>query len=189
MKELLGNMFRRTWQLLVACPAAWDAIASERPAVQVIRSRYVYPWVGVCVCASFVCGLLYASEGAFEAALSHAIATGVSLLGGYFACKALCQIYLRRSRPDLDSKADCETVVAYAYTVILCINLLTTVMPSLFFLKALTLYAAYLVWEACRAVWLLRDEERGNIVLAFTLVLVLVPVAVGMLVHWMLPNI
>ena len=189
MIELLRHMFKRAWELVVSSSTTWDVIAAEKSNMQMLRKQYIYPLTLSATCISFVFHWIYASERAFETAFLCAVITGVSLLGGYFIINFACLLYLQKTRPDLANKTDCETVVAYSYTVILLIEIITTIIPSFFFFKILNMFTAYLVWEGCRAVWLLKDEERGNIVLVFSLVLIFTPVIIGRIMHWMLPNI
>lgn len=189
MTDLLRNILKRAWGMIVATGPTWDAIAAEGRDVQTLRRQYVYPLMALAVLVSFVFSLVYADERAFEAAVLHGITTAVALLSGYFASCAICLLFLQKKRPDLADRTDCETVVAYSYTVILLVEMVTTVMPSLFFFKILDMFTAYLIWDGCRAIWMLKDEERGNVVLVFSVVIIFVPIVAGLLLQWMLPNI
>ena len=188
MRNLLRDIFKRAWGMIVATGATWDAIAAEARDMQALRKRYVYPLVALAVLLSFVFNLMYAEERAFESAVLHAIITATTLFASYFAANAICLLFLQKKRPDLADRADCETVVAYSYTVILLVEMVTTIAPSLFFFKILDMFTAYLIWDGCRAIWMLKDEERGNVVLVFSIVIIFIPIVVGLLLQWMLPN-
>ena len=123
MRNLLRDIFKRAWGMIVATGATWDAIAAEARDVQALRKRYVYPLVALAVLLSFVFNLMYAEERAFESAVLHAIITATTLFASYFAANAICLLFLQKKRPDLADRADCETVVAYSYTVILLVEM------------------------------------------------------------------
>jgi hypothetical protein len=189
MVELLKNIIARAWKIIISGSAAWDEIAAERLPVRQIRVQYVYPWIGLTIAAAFVFGLLYARNAMFENAILNTIITAISLLGGYFVSNFICLAYLKKIRPDLATKIQTETLVAYSYTVIILIELFTIIVPSLFFLRILSVFVAYVIWEGCRAIWRLKEDERGNIVLVFSLTIILVSIIINRIIHWMLPNI
>lgn len=187
-KNILKNMFKRAWGIITSSEATWDQIAAEKAPVNVIRKNYIFPWIIVCILLSLALALFRADSKVFEAGLLNAIITTISLFGGYFLSNLICFAYLKKSKPDLASKTDCETVVAYSFTIIILIDIIITLVPSLFFLRILSIFTAYCVWEACRAIWNLNEEERGNIVLIFSIVLIFVPIIINKFIHILLPN-
>ncbi len=189
MKEFWWNIFRTAWGLVVSTKATWDVIGAAGVRARAVRREYVFPLAAVAVAVSFVFGFVYTEERMFEAAVLHAIIAAASLFGGYLVANFFCYLFLRKTRPDLADKNDCEIVAGYSFTTILLIEILTTVFPNLFFFKILNIFTAYLVWEGCRVIWMLKDEERGNIVLLFSVVIIFVPVVIRQLLRWMLPNI
>jgi len=183
MVEILKNMVKRAWGIIISGSATWNEIAVEKTSVSVIRRQYVFPWIALTVAVAFLFNLQ-----TFEKAILNAIITAISLFGGYFISNFICFAYLKNSRPDLASKTDSETLIAYSYTIIILIDLVTIIAPSLFFLRVLSIFAAYVIWEGCRAIWQLKEDERGNIVLIFSLVVIFVSVIINRMIHWMLPN-
>ena len=154
--------------------------------VKQIRAQYIYPWIGLTVASAFLFGLLYARTAVFETAILGAVLTAISLAGGYFITNFACFAYLKKARPDLATKIQTETLVAYSYTIIILIELFTIIVPSLFFLRILSLFAAYVVWEGCRAVWQLKEDERGNIVLVFSAVIILVSIIINGMISFLI---
>ncbi len=188
MGEVFKNMFKRAWGIIISGNTTWDEISAENKPVKIIRENYVYPWIIFTVTLSFVFNLFYTQYKAFEFSLLNAIITALSLLGGYFISNLICLSYLKKSKPELAVKNDCETLIVYSYTIIIVIDIVTIIIPSLFFLRILSIFIAYVIWEGCRAIWLLKDEERGNIVLIFSIVLIFIPIIINKVIHLMLPN-
>ena len=189
MIELFKNIISRAWKIIISCNIAWDEIAVERLSVKQIRAQYIYPWIGLTVAMAFLFGLLYARNAVFENAILNAVITSISLLGGYFVSNFICFAYLKKSRPDLATKIQTETLVAYSYTIIILIELFMIIVPSLFFLRILSLFVVYVIWEGCHAIWQLKEDERGNIVLVFSLVIIFVSIIINRMISFMLPNI
>ncbi|NDV47837.1 hypothetical protein D0T49_12345 [Paludibacter sp. 221] len=181
-------MFKRAWGIITAGNFTWDEIASEKAPAGRVRKEYVYPWIIFAIILSFVFPALYASQRPLEGGLVSAIITAITLFGGYFASVFVSFAYLKKSKPDLASRNDCETVIAYSYTIIILIEIITTIVPSLFFLRILSIFVAYVIWESCRAVWMLKEEDRGSVVLVFSIAVIFIPVIINRLIHWMLPN-
>ena len=187
-KDILKNMLNKAWGLIVAADSTWDSIASEQASVTTIRKNYIYPWILCGVILSFIFNGIYAPARPIEAALVHAIITLLSLTGGYYISNLVCFAYLNKYKPDLASKNKCETIVGYSYTIIILIEILITIMPSLFFLRILSLFVAYSVWEGSRAIWQLNEEERGSVVLIFSIIIIFMPIIVNKIIHILLPN-
>ncbi len=178
----------RAWNLIVYGRTTWDKIAEEKKPISVIRKQYIYPWIIVCVLIVFLFNMLYASERSVESGILSVIVASLSMVGGYFISNILCFLYLKKYRPELASKTECETIVAYSYTIIILIEILIAIIPSLFFLRVLSMFVGYVVWEGSRAMWLLKEEERGNIVLIFSIIVIFIPIIINRIIHMMLPN-
>jgi len=189
MQEILKNMTSRAWVIIFSSNTAWDEIVAEKVLADIIRKQYIYPWIVVAVASAFLFNLIYASDRVFETSILNAIITALSLFGGYFASNLICFAYLKRTNPDLASKTSCETLIAYSYTIIILIEIVTIMIPSLFFLRILSIFIAYVLWEGCRAIWMLKEEDRGNIVLVFSVVIIFIPIIITKIIHWMLPNV
>lgn len=188
MGETVKNMFKRAWDIVVSGNAIWSKISEEKKPISVIRKEYIYPWIILCVVLVFLFNTIYASEKSIETGILSVIVTSLSMIGGYFISNILCLLYLKKYKPELASKNECETIVAYSYTIIVLIEILIAVIPSLFFLRILSMFVGYVVWEGCRAVWLLKEDERGSIVLIFSIIIIFIPIIINRVIHMMLPN-
>ncbi len=176
-------------ELMVNTSLAWDNIATTPTTKKSIRSLYAFPWMVLCICTVFFFNSLYAREKVIETGFLNSLITAVSFFGGYFLSNAICFWYLRKQLPEKYTEIDSEKIVSYSFTTIFILKIVTTALPSLFFLQILCIYTAYLVWEGCRSVLKLEDEERGNIVLVFSLLIIFSPALISMVIHLMLPNV
>ena len=185
---MMKDMFKRAWGIITSGNATWDRIAEERKPVSAIRKQYIYPWIILCVVLVFLFDTLYASERSIEKGILSVIVTSLSMLGGYFISNILCFLYLKKYQAELASKVESETIVAYSYTIIILLEILIAIIPSLFFLRILSMFVGYMVWEGCRAMWKLKEDERGNIVLIFSIIIIFIPIIISRIIHMMLPN-
>src|SRR5665647_1415191 len=188
MKKRIRNIVDQSWEILISTVVAWNRIASLKVTKMELRKQFVFPWIALCVLIVFIFKSLYTSEKSIEVGIINAIITALSLIGGYFLSNAICFWYLRKHQPDTYSAIDCEKIVSFSFTTIFALKIIITIFPGLFFLQILNIYTAYLVWEGCRAVLKLNEDERGNIVSVFTLAIIFLPILIGQIIHFMLPN-
>lgn len=186
--EQAKKILTRVWKLTVSPSIAWDEIAVEFPTERDLHRQYVFPLIMACVLIEFVCSTLYASAHSLQVGFLQAVITAVALIGGYFASCAACYWYLNRIYPKQYLREDCTKVVSYCFTVVIVLKMMVAIVPSLFFLQILNVFVAYLVWEACRAVFGILEAERGNVVLFFSLFMILFPPILSALTKLLLPN-
>jgi hypothetical protein len=191
MRYKIKYIFTAAWKLVFSTKQAWARIEKEAKNVKEIRNSYVFPWIVVCLLASFVASLIGADvdTNPFEKAFLNFIITLAALWGGYFLVIKICRWYFAKEYPFDEKAVKTEAVVAYSFTTIFWLELIISVFPSLFFLQILSIHAAYLVWEGSGVIFKLEEEKKGNIVLVFTLAIIFVPVFINRGIHWMLPNI
>jgi hypothetical protein len=188
MKRKLKNIIERPLKLIYATSATWDIIASLKVTKQDIRKHFLIPWVAFIVGIAFIFSGIYARDKFIETGIINAIITALSFIGGYFLSNAICFWYLRKQFHEKYTALACEKIVCYSFTAIFILKTITIILPNLFFLQILSIYTAYLVWDGCRAILKLNEEERGNIVLVFTLTIIFSTVIISHIIHLMLPN-
>lgn len=189
MKRKIINILELPWKLITSTSATWDNIASSHVSKTEIRNQFVFPWIAITVIVVFIFESLYALDKPLQTGMINAIISTVSLIGGYFLSNTICFWYLRKQEQEKFTALDCERIVSYSFSAFFLLKIVTTILPSLFFLQILNIYTAYLVWEGCRAVLKMNEEERGNIVLVFTIFIIFSPVIISQIVHLMLPNV
>ncbi|NDP22661.1 MAG: hypothetical protein GZ091_16510 [Paludibacter sp.] len=175
MKQSKLNILKHSWGLYISAVSTWDAIDIERLKRNEFRKYFIFPWISLCVLIVCIFDCLYAPDKPLETGILHGIIRAVSLLGGYFLSNKICFWYLRKNHKAGISAVICEKVVGYSFTTIFLLNIVTTILPSLFFLHILNVYIAFMVWEGCRAIFKLNEEDRSNLVLVFTAVIIFIP--------------
>jgi hypothetical protein len=188
MKIDFKHLIKQSWGLLSNTGKSWDAIGAEKAASRDIRGTYVFPWIIVCTVIVFLSGLLYVHERKFEIAFLKSIVAAVSLSGGYFVAIRTCFWFLKKRNITNCSKDDCERLAAYSFTTLFVLKALVALLPSLFFLQIFVVHCAYLVWEGLRAVMNLNEDERGNVVLVLSLIIILSPAIIAWILNFMVPN-
>lgn len=188
MEKTSKNIIVLTWQLFLTPGLTWDKIASQRVTENEIRRKFVFPWIALCVATVAVFDSLYAGVKGLETGILNATITAISLIGGYYLANKICLWYLRRHLAEKFTSGATGTIVSYSFAIVFVLEIITTVLPGLFFLHILHIFIAYLVWEGCRAILMLGEEDRGNIILVFTVVIIFAPVLISRVIYLMLPN-
>ena len=188
MSQRKIHILRHSWGMYISAVATWDAIAIENIKENEIRKYFVFPWIALCVLTVCVFDSLYAPSKGLETGFLNGIINAVSLLGGYFLSNKICFWYLGKQLKIGQSAIKSEKIVSYSFTTVFLLDVVTTVVPSLFFLYILNVYIAFMVWEGCRAVLKLNEEERGNIVLVYTIVIIFIPIFISKMLQFMLSN-
>ncbi|MDR0370416.1 MAG: hypothetical protein LBH80_00965 [Prevotellaceae bacterium] len=189
MRHKIKYIFTAAWDLVFSTKQTWSHVEKEMKSVREIRSGYVFPWIAVCVLTSFVSSFFVSDTNLFEKAFLNFIITSAALVGGYFLTIKICRRYFAKEYPLDENIVKIETVVAYSFTTIFLLEVITSVFPSLFFLQILSIHAAYLVWEGSGVVFGIEEDKKGNIALVFALAIIFVPVLINRAIHWMLPNV
>ena len=187
MKIDFKHIVIRSKDLFVNTKKTWNVIAAEKTTSRTIRNTYVFPCICVCTLIVFLTNLLYISERSFELAFLKAFVTGLSLAIGYFIASKAC-FWALTKRIGNKSQDACEIVVAYSFTTIFALKILTSLFPTLFFLQILVIHSAYLLWEGTRAMLNFDEKEQENMILILALILIGSPMIINMLLNLMLPN-
>lgn len=175
-----------SWGLLTSSSNTWDKISLENIEGNQIRKTYLYPWIALCILITLIFDSAYADKNFIQTGLLQSLIMAISLLGGYFLSNKICFWYLRKNHDNQFSFNACEKVVSFSFTAIFTIKIISAIFPEFLFLHLLNIYVAYLVWEACRAILKIDEDERGNIVFAFTICIVFSPIIIGQCIHLML---
>ena len=188
MKISFKHIVVRSRNLFIETGKTWDTIASEQTTVKDVRNTYVFPWIFVCTTIVFLTNLLYDSERNVEIAFLKALVAGLSLLAGYFVAAGAC-FWVLTKKIGNKSKETCELLVAYSFTTIFALEILTSLIPSLFFLQILVVHCAWLLWEGSRVVLKLNEKEQEAVILFLSVILIFSPIIIEMILKFMLPNV
>jgi hypothetical protein len=92
-------------------------------------------------------------------------------------------------QPNFAVKENVARLVFYSFSLMYFFRIVTAILPGLFFLKVLNVFTAYLVWDGCRGVMGMDEDERSNFVLLVTGMVIFTPFIARYLLQWLLPNI
>jgi hypothetical protein len=169
-----------SWNLHASTAATFATEKQKSFNAKEIFSHYNLPWIALCSVAVFVFGIIYNDNTIsynFLKAFAHAAALSIA----YFAS---IQIMLRLFKLwDISiSNSDLYKMVSYSFATIYSIGLITTFIPTLFFLKILNVYTVFIVWEASRVLFDSSEEQNSKVLFALSAcVLFIAPIVRGII--------
>lgn len=187
MKKNLVNIFSYSWGLMMSTTPTWVGISNKNNKENESFTKFVVPWVVLCTLIVFVFETIYAESKHVETGFIYAFVNLLSLFGAYFFTKTITNSYFKKNLPELFSKINIEKIVAYSFAVVFVIKIITTIIPSLFFLQILNIYTIYIVWDGCRVIFNINEDERGKIMLLISLSIIFTPAIINKIVFFMLP--
>lgn len=187
MKKNLKNIFARTWGLMMSTTATWEDIAEENSKENDSFLRFVLPWIAFSTFIILIFDALYAEVKFVETGFVHAFINVIALLGAYYFTLAITSSILKKNMSGIYSVIKVEKIVAYSFSVIYVLKVVAAVIPSLFFLQILDVYTVYIVWEGCRVIFNIDEDERGKIMLFISLSIIFTPMFIKRVILLMLP--
>lgn len=187
MKKNFINIFSWSWGLMMSTSPTWEGIADEQIKENDSLRQFIFPWTALCTLVVFVFEALYADDKSFETGFIYALINVISFLGAFFFTRSIANSYFKKNHEAVYSKLSIEKIVAYSFTVVFVIKLITTIIPSLFFLQILNIYTAYIVWEGCRVIFDINEDQRGKMMLLISLSIIFTPTIISKVMHLMLP--
>ena len=187
MKKNFINIFGRSWGLMMSTAPTWENIADEEVKENDAFKQFVFPWILFCTVVVFVFGALYANDKNVETGFIYALINIISLMSAFFFTKSIANSYFKKNHEISFSKTNIEKIIAYSFTVVYVIKLVTSIIPSLFFLQILNIYTAYIVWEGCRVIFDLNEDQRGKLMLIISISIIFTPTIFSKVMHLMLP--
>ncbi|MBP1676714.1 MAG: hypothetical protein H6Q20_1273, partial [Bacteroidetes bacterium] len=187
MEMNIAKIFARSWGLMMTTTPTWEGIAGEKTRTNESFRSFVAPWVIFCSIVSLVFGVIYADSKVLETGFLHAVITSVSLFAAFFLTKAFSFSFFAANISKVVPRQDIEKLLAYSFTVVFVIKVITDIIPSLFFLKILNVYTAYIVWEGCNTVLVLDEDNRGKMMIMMSSCIVFLPGLISKIIRLMLP--
>ena len=175
----LGTNPVPTWKKLA------QNISSEG---ETFLSRFVYPLIGMTTLANFI-GILWNRKGfQFEYALKSSAVTFVTLFAAFFlASYILNKLFIRYfNKPD--SLPLTQQFVGYTYSFSYVIQILQSLLPSLFFLKFALLYVIYVIWVGSDSFMNIPEKSRIKFMAVVSFVLFVVPILIEKIFFMLMPR-
>lgn len=183
----LRNIFNRTWGMMMSTTSTWEEIAEEDSKENDSFVRFVLPWIAFSTFIILIFDALYAEVKFVETGFVHAFINVIALTGAYYFTLAVTNSFLKKNMPGVFSVVKTEKMVAYSFAVIYVLKVVAAVIPSLFFLQILDVYTVYIVWEGCRVIFNIDEDDRGKIMLFISLSIIFTPMLIKRVILLMLP--
>lgn len=187
MKFLIENIVLRSWGLMMSTSHTWEGIKAEKNVKSGFKTFYV-PFVLICVAVVLLFKTLYADSNNIQTGIVFGVIALLAYMGSFYFTRYLTTRFLRQNHPEINDASAIENIVAYSFAVVFVLKIVTTMIPSLFFLQILNIYTVYIVWEGCRILFDMDEDERGKIMLIVGLSAMFVPALVTKIVQLMLPS-
>lgn len=188
MKTNILTIFKPTWGLMMSTALTWETIKTDLKPNSNTFIIYVLPWTIIISLIVSLFSALYSTEKIIETAFIMGFVTAISLIGSYFISRSLAYSFFRKNHSDLFSKTDISKIVSYSFAVIYTTKIITSIIPSLFFLQILNVYTVYIVWEGCRIFFNINEDERGKSMLLISLCVIFMPSIISRVILFMLPG-
>ena len=185
--DLIIQLFTRSWKLIADTPATWDEIAVEKSTPGSVFLHYTLPLIFICFLFSSFSGYFYADDNRVTVGFLKGLSVALSFLVANLLTYWIGVRALDHFQPNFGVKKNIARLVFYSFCVMYLLLIITSIFPELFFLKVLNIFTAYLVWDGCRGVMGMNEDERSNFVLLVTGMIIFIPLIVRYLLQWMLP--
>lgn len=187
MKTTFLNIILRSWGLMKSTALTWESIISDTEEKKPFR-KYFMPLLLVCVAVVLIFKTIYANNKHVQTGFVYAVVMLIAYVGAFYLTRYLSGRYILKNHPDKKSDILLEKLIAYSFSVVFAIKLITSIIPSLFFLQILNVYTIYIVWEGCRVMFDIDEDERGKIMLIVGLTIMFAPAVISKVVLFMLPG-
>jgi len=186
MKTNILQVIIRTYGMMMSTSQTWEETVNDTDK-KPFRNYFL---ILLLFCAAIVLAFktIYADSKPVESGIIYAVITLIAFTGTYYLARYFCSSYLKKNHPDKNQPLVVEKIVAYSFSVVFPIKIITTIIPSLFFLQILNVYTIYIVWEGCRIVFDMDEDERGKIMLIIGLSVMFLPAIISKIILFLIPG-
>jgi hypothetical protein len=186
MKTNIQHVIAQTWGLMMSTSQTWEGIVNDKDEKSF--QKYFLPLLFVCAIAVLGFKIIYADSKPIQAGFVYAVITAIAYTGTFYLTRYFTVSYLRTNHSDKNNAMLIQKMVAYSFAVVFPIKLITTIISSLFFLQILNVYTVYIVWEGCRIIFDMDEDERGKIMLIVGLSIMFLPAIISKVILFMVPG-
>lgn len=168
---------------------SWKKLAEQDTSNSTdFLNRFFYPLLGLTTLATFV-GVLWNQKGFdLESALKSASLTFMTLFAAFFLSAFLLnKLFVYRFK-QADNLQHTQYFVGYILSLSYVIDMLTALLPALFFLKFGLLYLPYIVWVGSEYFIPIEEKNRTRFMVCTTFVLIALPWAIEKLFLFLMPR-
>lgn len=186
MKTNIQRVIVHTWGLMMSTSQTWEGIVNDKD--QKSFQKYFLPLLLVCSAIVLVFKTIYADNKPIQTGFVFAVITTIAYFSTFYFTRYFTVSYLRSNHSDKNNPELIQKMISYSFSVVFPIKIITTIIPSLFFLQILNIYTVYIVWEGCRIIFDMDEDERGKIMLIVGLSVMFLPAIISKIILLMVPG-
>lgn len=186
MKTDIENILFRTWGLMMSTSQTWETIINNK--TEKSFKKYFLPFLLLCVAFVVVFKAIYADSKHLQVGFVYGVISVIAYIGAFYLTHYFTKSFINKHHSDKYNDVIVEKLISYSFSVVFAIKLITTIIPSLFFLQILNVYTVYIVWEGCRLMFDVDEDERGKIMLIVGGSVMFVPAIISKIILFMVPG-
>lgn len=186
-------MYKQLFQIIVSLGVSpipsWKKLAeNDTSDSAVFLNKFIYPLLGLTTLANFV-GILWNRKGfPIESALKSASVTLVSLFAGFFLAAYLLNKILVRYFGKSDNLSHTQYFVGYIASFGYVIQIILSLLPTLFFVRFALLYVIYVIWVGSESFMQIEEKMRIRFMVITSIILFVAPVIIQELMLKLMPR-
>ncbi|TAJ15530.1 hypothetical protein DMA11_01150 [Marinilabiliaceae bacterium JC017] len=182
LKLMYRNLLVRSKNLIISPSVEWTNILNEKTTSNEILSLFNLPLIGICTATTFLGYLFNHQEILIDLALKQAaFAFSAFFFGLYASFFILLKIMPRFY--DSTSKELAFKLIAYPSVMIYLIHLMNTLFPETYFLRILSLYSGYIIWEGLSILTFKKRELQIFLTAIITFSILMMPWIISQLFY------
>ncbi|MDR1779382.1 MAG: YIP1 family protein [Tannerella sp.] len=182
------NIFDRLTGLIFKPKETWREIPQGEDEHEAFLCRFVYPVLGLVALAAFVGVFFNRKEFDLVIALKSSIKECVSYGGGFFlGAYLLNEIWGAIFKRQKDIKL-CLFFVGYSSSVMYVLSIIMSLLPEVFFLRVLTVYTVYVIWEGAIPFMHVDEGEQMKFTVLASLIVMLSPAIIWLALFLLMPG-
>ena len=184
---MLKIFLLKAWSVILSPATAWKKIIEDKSEDEKQILQYALILILCCVAATFVSGLFAKGNFRFVHAFVRAIVTGIVCTGTLWGVFYLLTTSLRKWLNFIPDRIICLQLTVYSTALLFFVDIVTVLIPPLFFLKILNAYTIYIIWEGVGACFNFEEKHRGNLAMLLSAGVLLLPFAIEKILLFILP--
>ena len=186
---LYKELFKKTYRLLRNCRREWANIVGREENSDKVINEFVIPMASICALSAFL-GILFQSEN-FKKALEKALVEAIISIATSFGAVYFCFFALQETAKYFGlerNKTRNLQLVGYSFAVIFTIDIVTNLIPELFFFQIFKLYVVYIVWEGVEFCSNIKEDKRVGYVLYTSVLILLSSIIIEKILNYFMPG-
>lgn len=175
------------WGLMLSTFQTWENIFADKNDKNPFKSFFL-PVLLVLISIVFAFKVIYADSKHIQTGFVFAVIASLAYFSTFFLTKYFVKSFLIKLNYKNITDNELVKLISYSFSVVFVLKIITTIIPSLFFLQILNIYTIYIVWEGCRVLFDMDEDERGKLMLIIGLSIMFLPAVLSKIVQLLIPG-